>query len=134
MNYEKGDRVKFLNDIGGGIITEMKDNKTAIVMTIDGFEMPVPVAELILVEKKPGSYTRDEKVILPSGETGKDEQKGLPDEPESVRSPGIFSKIPGSRSIVMPCRPVMKAPTIRSLKGISFLPLLIPGMTGSMPG
>jgi hypothetical protein len=90
MNYDKGDRVKFLNDIGGGIITEMKDYKTAMVMTTDGFEMPVPVAELILVEKASGAYPQGEKDNRPPGEAGSEEQKGLPDEPESGRSTGIF--------------------------------------------
>lgn len=55
MHLRKGDRVKFLNDTGGGIITEITDSKMARVMTADGFEMPVPVAELILVEKLSGS-------------------------------------------------------------------------------
>ncbi len=50
MNYQKGDRVKFLNDVGGGII-QSSDNKTAIVMRDDGFEIPVRLSELILVER-----------------------------------------------------------------------------------
>jgi hypothetical protein len=47
MHLNKGDRVKFLNDTGGGIITGFRDEKTAVVMTPDGFEVPVPVKELI---------------------------------------------------------------------------------------
>lgn len=50
MNYQKGDRVKFLNDVGGGIV-QSSDNKTAIVMRDDGFEIPVRLSELILVER-----------------------------------------------------------------------------------
>jgi hypothetical protein len=52
------------------------------------------VAELILVEKAPGSYPQDDKVISPSGEAGTDEQKGQLDEPEPGRSTGFFSEDP----------------------------------------
>jgi hypothetical protein len=51
MQLNKGDRVKFLNDTGGGIITRIRDAKMVIVETEDGFEIPVHVSELILVEK-----------------------------------------------------------------------------------
>jgi hypothetical protein len=51
MQFNKGDRVKFLNDTGGGLITRIRDAKMVIVETEDGFEIPVPVSELILVEK-----------------------------------------------------------------------------------
>jgi len=41
-----GDRVKFLNDIGGGIISGFQHNGMAKVL-VDGFELPYPVKELI---------------------------------------------------------------------------------------
>ena len=50
MNFEKGDKVKFLNDVGGGIVQTI-ENKIARVLMNDGFEVPVLLAELILVEK-----------------------------------------------------------------------------------
>lgn len=40
-----------MNDTGGGIINRIRDAKIVIVETEDGFEIPVPVSELILVEK-----------------------------------------------------------------------------------
>jgi hypothetical protein len=51
MQFNRGDRVKFLNDTGGGIISRVRDAKMVIVETEDGFEIPVPASELILVEK-----------------------------------------------------------------------------------
>jgi hypothetical protein len=51
MNFEKGDKVKFLNDVGGGIVQSI-ENKIARVLMDDGFEVPVLLAELILVEKR----------------------------------------------------------------------------------
>jgi hypothetical protein len=69
MHLRKGDRVKFLNDTGGGIITEITDSKMAMVMTADGFEMPVPVAELILVESSGSGSQQDQNSRYPgSGE------------------------------------------------------------------
>ena len=47
MNFKTGDKVKFLNDIGGGVITEFIDKKSAKVRTGDGFEIPVLISELV---------------------------------------------------------------------------------------
>ena len=44
--FKKGDRVKFLNDTGGGMITRV-DHKTAYVENEDGFEIPVCVSHLL---------------------------------------------------------------------------------------
>ena len=46
MIFKRGDRVKFLNDIGGGIVTRV-DHKTAYVENEDGFEVPVSVSHLL---------------------------------------------------------------------------------------
>jgi hypothetical protein len=47
MTFKIGDRVKFLNDEGGGIIIAFLDNKTVEVQTDDGFEMPIPANEIL---------------------------------------------------------------------------------------
>ena len=61
MHLNKGDKVKFLNDTGGGIITGLNNPKVAMVLIDDGFEVPVPVSELILVEKAPDKESSGEK-------------------------------------------------------------------------
>ena len=48
MRIEPGTRVKFLNDIGGGVVRGFSADNYAIVETDDGFEMPVPVNELLI--------------------------------------------------------------------------------------
>ncbi len=50
MKFVSGDRVKFLNDVGGGIIQSV-DKKIAYVLMDDGFEVPVLLTQLILDEK-----------------------------------------------------------------------------------
>ena len=49
MTIKKGDRVKFLNDVGGGIVTRI-DNKTVYVENEDGFEVPTFISQLLKVE------------------------------------------------------------------------------------
>ncbi|MDR1886821.1 MAG: DUF2027 domain-containing protein [Prevotellaceae bacterium] len=54
MKYSVGDKVKFLNEVGGGIISKIVNSGIVTVMDDDGFEIPVRMAEIILVER--GEY------------------------------------------------------------------------------
>jgi len=59
MNFKPGDKVKFLNDVGGGVITSIKGN-IAEIENEDGFSIPVMITELVLdqdvsFEQKPVS-------------------------------------------------------------------------------
>ena len=49
MIFKKGDKVKFLNDVGGGVVTRT-DNKTVYVLNEDGFEIPVLQSQLLKTE------------------------------------------------------------------------------------
>lgn len=53
MNFKIGDKVKFLNEKGQGIVTRII-NKTTVGVTIeDGFELPYPISNLVSeVEKE----------------------------------------------------------------------------------
>ena len=44
-----GDRVKFLNDVGGGVVTGFVSKNIVNVEGDDGFEVPFPVSELVNV-------------------------------------------------------------------------------------
>lgn len=50
MEFKVGDRVRFLNEVGGGTITKVMINNLVKVMSQDGFEVPVQKTELILIE------------------------------------------------------------------------------------
>jgi hypothetical protein len=50
MNLKAGDKVKFLNDTGGGVITGIVNDKQVKVLIDEGFELPVKTEELVLVE------------------------------------------------------------------------------------
>ena len=45
-----GDRVKFLNDVGGGVVTGYAGKNTVYVENYDGFEIPYPVSQLVLID------------------------------------------------------------------------------------
>ncbi|MBN2213865.1 MAG: DUF2027 domain-containing protein [Bacteroidales bacterium] len=47
MKFKVGDQVKFLNDSGGGIISEIVDQTLVKVRIEDGFDIPVLASELI---------------------------------------------------------------------------------------
>lgn len=49
--WKIGDRVKFLNEKGGGIITAIKNENEVIVSLADGMEIPYPINELIPDDK-----------------------------------------------------------------------------------
>ena len=49
-NINIGDKVKFLNEVGGGVVTEIVDKYLVKVMTEDEWEMPALKSELIVVE------------------------------------------------------------------------------------
>ncbi|MFO8021633.1 MAG: DUF2027 domain-containing protein [Perlabentimonas sp.] len=50
MNFKVGDRVRFLNDVGGGVITRI-DKKTVNVLGSDGFEVPMLKSEVIVIDQ-----------------------------------------------------------------------------------
>ncbi|OQX97497.1 MAG: hypothetical protein B6I20_12500 [Bacteroidetes bacterium 4572_117] len=54
MRYNIGDKVRFLNDVGGGTIVKYIDKGTVAVLNDDEFEIPVSIKELIAV--KTGDY------------------------------------------------------------------------------
>jgi len=58
---QTGDKVRFLNDVGGGVITRI-EGKLAYVEGEDGFETPVPLNELVVVLPAGYDQTAEAKV------------------------------------------------------------------------
>ncbi len=57
MKIAKGDKVRFLNDLGGGVVTRIEGGKLAYVIDEDGFEIPALLTDVVLVEKAEQSVT-----------------------------------------------------------------------------
>lgn len=51
MQVNIGDKVRFLNDVGGGTVTKIIDRKSVMVMNEFGFEVPSPTIELVVIEE-----------------------------------------------------------------------------------
>lgn len=49
MNVKIGDKVRFLNSVGGGIVRKFRGNDQVIVEDEDGFEIPVLARECVVV-------------------------------------------------------------------------------------
>jgi hypothetical protein len=65
MTLKIGDRVRFLNDVGGGIVTAFIDQKMVEVQTDDGFEIPVPATELLLEASAGYGFDGQDRGIQP---------------------------------------------------------------------
>ena len=79
--YKVGDRVKFLNDVGGGVITKIVSKNLVNVENEDGFELPTPISEIIMdadqkvADEKPTveQFVRQGKIEQPLPEEKKEE-------------------------------------------------------------
>ncbi|HOK37845.1 MAG TPA: DUF2027 domain-containing protein [Bacteroidales bacterium] len=51
MKIDIGDKVRFLNDVGGGEVIKIISNNMVLVKDDTGFEYPYPANELVVIEK-----------------------------------------------------------------------------------
>lgn len=58
-----GTRVRFLNDVGGGIVVGWRSPDEVLVETEDGFEMPYPPRELLVVDNPAEEAERYQRQI-----------------------------------------------------------------------
>ena len=50
MAINIGDKVRFLSDVGGGIVRGFQKGNIVLVEDEDGFEIPVPAKECVVIE------------------------------------------------------------------------------------
>ncbi len=108
MKFNKGDRVKFLNDTGGGIITGISGKNMAIVLIEDGFEVPVPLKELIMTVPSAAGESGESDSVRDAGEQIEEdvpvpleefEEEHIPEHPEysgDENECSLFAGIVGS--------------------------------------
>lgn len=60
-----GDKVRFLSEVGGGIVTGFRGKDIALVADEDGFDIPMPVRECVVIE------TDDYQVASPAAKAAK---------------------------------------------------------------
>ncbi len=62
MRFKVGDKVKFLDELGGGIVVGTVDSKLVKIKTDDGFEMPVLSSNLIIDHRAQPETTRSAEI------------------------------------------------------------------------
>ena len=60
-----GDKVRFLSEVGGGVVTGFQEKDIVLVEDADGFDIPMPVRECVVIE------TDDYNVPTPSARAAK---------------------------------------------------------------
>jgi hypothetical protein len=78
MKIKIGSKVKFLNDVGGGIIKGFTDDKIAMVECPDGFVIPILVTDLVIDEGN--AFDEDNEIQTAKGNRKQeaDETKAKP--------------------------------------------------------
>ena len=57
MKLRIGDKVRFLNEVGEGVVSQIKDKFTVYVEMNDGFEIPIASNQLVPIwVPGPGAY------------------------------------------------------------------------------
>ncbi len=65
MNFKIGDKVRFLNEIGEGVVSKII-NKTTLGITIEeGFEIPFLVSDLVLIHDETKPPLKEKSISLP---------------------------------------------------------------------
>jgi hypothetical protein len=70
MIFRTGDKVRFLNEKGEGIIRGFRGKKTALVEIEDGFEIPFPLDQLVRIHQDTVIPESDVKEIHPDAIKG----------------------------------------------------------------
>ncbi|MCD8317400.1 MAG: DUF2027 domain-containing protein [Paraprevotella sp.] len=94
-----GDKVRFLSEVGGGTVTGFNDKDTVLVRDEDGFDIPMPVRECVVIDAddyniakvNTGAYEKS-KLNRPSGS-----KKVRRDEDEVDERPVTFVPKPQER-------------------------------------
>ena len=53
-----GDKVRFLNETGGGIVTGFRGKDIVLVEDADGFDIPMPIRECVVIDTDDYNMTR----------------------------------------------------------------------------
>ena len=56
-----GDKVRFLNDVGGGIVVGFQGKDLAVVKDEDGFEVPTLIKECVVIDTDDYNLARPQK-------------------------------------------------------------------------
>lgn len=64
-----GDKVRFIHETGGGVVTGFRGKDMVLVEGEDGFEIPMPISECVAIDTN--EYNFEKKTVAPKPETPK---------------------------------------------------------------
>ena len=76
-----GDKVRFLSEVGGGIVTGFQGKDFVLVEDADGFDIPMPIRECVVIETDDYNLKRK-----PTSSAPKQEGPAKPVKPEMPSS------------------------------------------------
>lgn len=88
-----GDKVRFLSEVGGGVVTGFQGKNIVLVEDADGFDIPMPIYECVVIE------TDDYNIPTPAAKAAANKKKG---EEQLARSATATSKPYGSTAASRP--------------------------------
>lgn len=59
-----GDKVRFLSEVGGGIVTGFQGKDKVLVEDADGFDIPMPIKECVVIDTD--DYNMKRKPVAPA--------------------------------------------------------------------
>lgn len=103
MKFKEGDKVLFLNEKGGGVVTRIVDEQIVNVAIDDGFEIPYAVNDLIKAEGEeadaPAPAKKAESGIAEKRKT--DSLEKLPHQAEAIEQGIYLAMIPRNQEQVL---------------------------------
>ena len=93
-----GDKVRFLSEVGGGVVTGFQGKNIVLVEDADGFDIPMPVHECVVIE------TDDYNIPTPAAKAAANKKKA---EEQHARSATALSKPAAGASASSECCPAV---------------------------
>ena len=59
-----GDKVRFLSEVGGGVVTGFQGKDMVLVEDADGFDIPMPIKECVVID--PDDHTTTRTPVAPA--------------------------------------------------------------------
>lgn len=107
-----GDKVRFLSEVGGGVVTGFRGKDIVLVEDADGFDIPMPVRECVVIE------TDDYNIPTPASKAAKkkaEEQSAA--RMASAASKPVSSGLDSGRQIEHPVKPQVSVYRQPEMKG-----------------
>lgn len=71
MKCSIGDKVRFLNDVGGGTVVGFANKTTVIVQDDDGFDIPTLMSDIVVINESNEKGFLEDDIIIPVGKREK---------------------------------------------------------------